>query len=243
MECASGFCVDGLCCDQACGGQCEACDVVPNEGTCVPVTGPPHGTRAECESDGSECAGECNGINRASCSFRAAGESCGEGSCTGSTETSSSCNGTGSCVPEERDCSPFVCDAEACLTSCSDDAHCTQGFRCDPTSRACVPAAGRCQSDGVTLETSTGELRDCSPYRCQAGECSDPCVTSGDCTSGNICDQGACVAFAEQGAGDDGGCGCRLATRARGSSAWAALGLVVALLGRRRRRTKSLLST
>jgi len=35
-ECASGFCVDGVCCDAACDGTCEACNVTGTEGTCTP---------------------------------------------------------------------------------------------------------------------------------------------------------------------------------------------------------------
>lgn len=48
-DCGSGFCVDGLCCDRACGGQCEACDVAGMEGTCTPVVaGPPHASHPSC---------------------------------------------------------------------------------------------------------------------------------------------------------------------------------------------------
>src|SRR5439155_17205445 len=31
--CAVGSCVNGICCDRACDGQCEACDVPGHEGT------------------------------------------------------------------------------------------------------------------------------------------------------------------------------------------------------------------
>jgi hypothetical protein len=34
-ECASGFCVDGVCCDSACDAQCSVCNVVGNVGYCT----------------------------------------------------------------------------------------------------------------------------------------------------------------------------------------------------------------
>src|SRR5690606_12448828 len=33
-ECLSGHCVDGLCCDAACDGDCQACDLAGSEGVC-----------------------------------------------------------------------------------------------------------------------------------------------------------------------------------------------------------------
>jgi hypothetical protein len=35
-ECASGFCVAGICCNTACVGQCQACNVPGRVGTCSP---------------------------------------------------------------------------------------------------------------------------------------------------------------------------------------------------------------
>ena len=45
-ECQSSFCTDGVCCDKACGGQCESCSATP--GTCTPVSGTPRGGRPAC---------------------------------------------------------------------------------------------------------------------------------------------------------------------------------------------------
>src|SRR5436190_371703 len=36
-ECTSTLCVDGVCCDKACNGTCEACNVAGSVGRCAPV--------------------------------------------------------------------------------------------------------------------------------------------------------------------------------------------------------------
>lgn len=50
-ECASGFCADGVCCAEACGGACAACDA---GGSCTPHA---TGTDPEDECDGGVCDG------------------------------------------------------------------------------------------------------------------------------------------------------------------------------------------
>ena len=57
-QCASGLCVDKVCCNVACAGQCQACDIAPSRGTCSPVaSGPPHGSRAACGGSRTTCGG------------------------------------------------------------------------------------------------------------------------------------------------------------------------------------------
>ena len=60
-QCASTMCVDGFCCNLACNGQCQACDI--NPGICTVVTsGPPHGMRMACPAGTNPgCAAQCAG--------------------------------------------------------------------------------------------------------------------------------------------------------------------------------------
>jgi hypothetical protein len=38
-ECGSGACVDGLCCEEECGGTCAACNLPKTPGRCAPIVG------------------------------------------------------------------------------------------------------------------------------------------------------------------------------------------------------------
>lgn len=53
-RCISGECVEGLCCDTACDGPCEACDALLNRGTCTPF---PAGTDPQAACGTSTCDG------------------------------------------------------------------------------------------------------------------------------------------------------------------------------------------
>src|SRR5262249_56107467 len=68
-QCASATCVDGVCCDQACDGQCQACDVPGSVGACVAVSGDPHAARPSCATDGSACGGACDGSHGLACAY------------------------------------------------------------------------------------------------------------------------------------------------------------------------------
>ncbi len=60
--CASGFCVDGVCCAEACAGACLACDLAAALGTCSPVEA---GTdpASECFPGVCDGAGACQGAS------------------------------------------------------------------------------------------------------------------------------------------------------------------------------------
>ncbi len=59
-QCQTGRCVDGVCCNRVCAGQCEACDLPATLGTCSPLhIGQPRGARTACLGLGV-CAGSCS---------------------------------------------------------------------------------------------------------------------------------------------------------------------------------------
>jgi MYXO-CTERM domain-containing protein len=226
-QCSSLICVDGTCCDSACTDQCAACDVAGQEGTCSPVTGAPHGSRAACGGAGV-CAAACDGVDTTQCGpYPGAGTSCGS-TCSAGVQTDDTCDGNGGCVAgATHSCNDFACtpDGTQCNTTCAVDADCAAGFTC--SGGACVPSAA-CVDDH-TANTS-GSPQDCTPYVCQNG-CKTSCATSADCVAGNVCTGNACVP-----ATSSGGCSCSAADD--GSAPWQTglLAVVCAsLLGRKRR--------
>lgn len=75
-QCASGFCVYGVCCDTACDGACQSCSQTGKVGTCSPVK---NATDDTC-TGGSTCdsTGACRKILGQSCS---GANPCASGNC------------------------------------------------------------------------------------------------------------------------------------------------------------------
>ncbi|MEZ4310772.1 MAG: hypothetical protein R3F14_22240 [Polyangiaceae bacterium] len=89
-QCLMGMCADSVCCNTACGGVCEACDLAGSEGTCTKV---PNG-----QDPDNECTGVCNGNGAcvlgsagAAC---AAGNECTSGFCADGVCCDTACDGT-----------------------------------------------------------------------------------------------------------------------------------------------------
>jgi len=62
-ECQSGFCVNGYCCDSACGSACDACNLVNNQGSCKIMVdgaaGDPSCTPYLCDGVQAACPQSC----------------------------------------------------------------------------------------------------------------------------------------------------------------------------------------
>jgi hypothetical protein len=211
-ECAApGYCYDGVCCNQACGGQCEACNVAPNVGSCVPVSGDPAGSRKACAGTGP-CRSQCNGGDRTTCFFPGAGTPCGAASCVNDTlSPAPTCDGSGVCqTPVSKDCGDYACDPTtlACKTSCTTKADCRLGGVCDTSAATgtCNVAGSSCQG-AYNVKAPDGTVSSCNGYRCVSGACQQQCGTTADCATGYSCAASSCVADAVAGSGGAPGAG------------------------------------
>ena len=218
--CASGYCVDDLCCNVACGGQCQACDVVTAPGTCSPIVGAPHGIRPKCDAGAPDdvcSARACDGEQDiSSCvGYVGADTTCRDQTCADGVETfSAACDGTGTCGPagpvKTKKCEPYVCHGNGCgAAPCKNDQDCAPKFRCDSKKEDCVPRdVASCDGDHV-IGNPDGTTTDCAPFKCEGSVCKDSCASLDDCVSGFVCDAADhCVAPSNS--GNDAGCGCRV---------------------------------
>jgi MYXO-CTERM domain-containing protein len=158
-QCASDFCVDGVCCDQACTSTCQACSAAlkasgADDGVCGTAANglDPHN---DCPDDGPvSCArdGSCDGNGQ--CRYYEAGTPCGATTCAGTTLKGKVCSGTGVCELETQgvSCEPYVCRDGACAKPCGQDIDCINGHHC--SSGECLPKSDigiACASHGACL--------------------------------------------------------------------------------------------
>jgi hypothetical protein len=131
--CVSNTCADKVCCNAACNGTCEACDLPDHLGTCWPVPSmqPPHAGHGACTSDGSVCGGYCGG-STGSCTYPG-------GSCSAPPFVGSCGNGRCSCPA-----SSVFCPANASL--CTSTVY--NEFACGASAPMCGGGTPACYANG-----------------------------------------------------------------------------------------------
>ena len=170
-ECISTFCVDGVCCDEACGGACRSCALPSSMGRC---TSSPEGTvdpRGVCVDKGAQSCGTdgtCDGAS--GCRKYDVGTNCAPESCSNGVYTPpGACSATGACVaPDASACAPFACNGARCFVACTSDDNCAPGKVCD--SNSC----------GLKLEGAfCADKRECASGNCAQGVCcATPCASA-----------------------------------------------------------------
>ncbi|WP_437895446.1 MYXO-CTERM sorting domain-containing protein [Sorangium sp. So ce124] len=208
-ECASGFCVDGVCCDTACGGgvsnDCQACSAAAGaalNGTCGVLAA---NTECRAAAGGCDAAEVCDGTS-VSCpadARLAAGTQCRAPA--GVCDVAEVCDGsTGACPADTKVATGTQCRASAGV--------CDVAEVCDGRTSACPPdtkvAAGtQCRaSAGVcdVAEACDGRTSACPPDALAAAGTQCRAAT-GPCDIAESCDgaDSACPADAVAGVTTD----------------------------------------
>jgi hypothetical protein len=176
-ECASGLCVEGVCCDGKCDGQCESCKESGSVGTCKAVKGAPLAGKTACSGTGT-CKGQCDGTNGKVCTYPGSSATCTAASCKeGKATAASVCDGLGACTtPAANACPSNLCSSDG--SKCQDN--CTSG-NCGTEMY--------CSSTGVCLtKKKAGEKCDtkdeCASTFCADGVCCSA-TCSGQCQACN----------------------------------------------------------
>jgi len=191
-QCASGFCVDGVCCDTACDGACQSCSQTGKVGTCSPVK---NATDDMC-TGGSTCdaTGACRRILGQSCSAasQCASANCVDGVCC-ATAGCGKCQACtvpgfeGTCAPVDR----FVDDE-----TCTGTNTCNGLGECRGKNGSACTAAVDCVSlncvDGVCCNTACdGACFSCnqaqSPGTCLPLDNAEDPSANTPCGGINIC--------------------------------------------------------
>jgi hypothetical protein len=200
-ECSSGSCVDGVCCETACGGDCEKCNLPTAPGKCLPVP------------DGQDPDNECStkplpdaGVEDGGITFEDGGDDGGVGPSDAGpafvlpdggvtvedNQCAGKCNGKRACAypGTERTCGSVVCGnkREQGRASCDGEGHCMFGIeKCEAF--ACPDGSPGCS------KTCTGE-KDCLPTHfcdAQSSACKPKLQDGSGCSSVTQCKSGFCV--------------------------------------------------
>jgi MYXO-CTERM domain-containing protein len=264
-QCTHANCVDGLCCDGACDGPCEACDQVGSLGKCTAVVGAPRNGRAACLGSGA-CGGFCDGTSGAGCSLPGRSQTCGSAFCANAVASKApTCNGSATCIlPAPAGCDPYQCDPDhpTCLTGCQVDDDCAPGLVCisggctqpipgmdagpgpDASTGGATAAGGAESVDSGTgsggRSTGSGGATGGTGGKATGGRMNGTGGSGGESTSvdGGVTPPDGGSEHA--GSGDKGGCGCVLAGDPSHDAQGAATVLVgLGLFLARRRRSLS----
>ncbi|AGP34411.1 Kelch repeat-containing protein [Sorangium cellulosum] len=201
VDCGGRSCVDGVCCDTACDGACEACSVAAGatqDGVCSPLTGPACDDGDACTEADACQAGACAGApvgDGAPCDDGDActqSDACQAGACAGAPASDGTpCDDGDACTQSD------ACQAGACAgadpVACAAPAEGCQAPFCDPATgrceRALAPWGAPCDDGSACTQGET-----CAAGACIGGTATVVCEASGPCRA-SACDAatGACV--------------------------------------------------
>ncbi|MDI3291309.1 MopE-related protein [Polyangium sp. 15x6] len=206
-QCASGNCVDGVCCNLACTGSCQACNVQNNVGTCVNIPGN--------QDPANECnPGSCNGLGQCQVDLGApcsSADQCTSGFCADGVCCNAACSGlcqacttalkgtgiNGECGAIIAGTDPQNECGQQGVDTCGRTGFCDGGGACELYTNGTVCQTASCTGNtkvnpdtcnGMGLCQDGGSMS-CGAYACNGGQCeAAPCTNDAQCATGNFCD-------------------------------------------------------
>ena len=256
-QCKSGFCADGVCCDAACTGTCQACSAAAKgqglDGACGPVAagGDPHDSCASAAPSTCGNDGLCDG--NGACALFASGTVCTPASCASAVETAEAhCNGQGTCVAgAATPCdAAYGCAGTACATTCTDDSACAAGYHCvggscvlDASDAGAGGAGGVGGTGGTTTTTTSSSTTTTTTSTGSGGAGGQGTGGAGGQGTGGAAGHGGAPGHGgDAGVGGggsveaDGSCGCRAVGATEDTAPVGVAALVALMVGSRRRR-------
>ena len=187
MDCASGFCVDSVCCDTSldnCSGNCRRCNVAGSMGVCIDVDSDCTGncdvcSSGNCVASTSLCTGDCD-----VCSGSGTAYNCAASNALCSNTTSScACSGSGTafncstCPDTYGVCGTPTCSSYTCGNAYDNGVACATCKTCSSGSCSAFVPAG-----------STGLNCTATHYRCNgSGGCTAPAAATTVCIGNDCC--------------------------------------------------------
>jgi hypothetical protein len=133
VQCSSSFCVDGVCCANACLGPCRSCNQPNNDGICQPY---PQGTNPAAECTGGMTCNGAGACGAATGGPKALGELCGA-----TTDCASGFCKDGVCCNNACDTPCHTCETGTCtnVTRKPDPPECYGTMTCSAAARCYTP--------------------------------------------------------------------------------------------------------
>ncbi|MDC3956593.1 hypothetical protein [Polyangium jinanense] len=186
VDCVSGFCADGVCCNSACDTACFACDLMGSMGTCVPLVS------AEDTNPTNVCAGT------RSCDATGACKAKDGGACVVAGDCLSGHCADGVCCDTDCTDTCMACDLAATPGVCSLVASGQKDDTCAGADEVC-DGAGACKAAQGKL---CGADAECLSGHCVDGVCCDTDCT-GTCMACDLAATPGVCSFVASGQTDD----------------------------------------
>jgi hypothetical protein len=214
-ECGSGFCTDGVCCNERCQDTCVSCALASSPGLCVVYdkgsdpekectgsisTGADGGTAVSDAgpSDASInapeggivetpqiCGGSCSGAR--ACAYADPGLACGKAFCNTRRDVAGlECDGKGNCAVSLTSCVAYACDDST--AACR--TNCNANIDCQTTSY-CNGTTSQCapqKVNGITCATDA----ECNSGHCSFSGATGVCCNTA-CDAPNTCNNSGSV--------------------------------------------------